>query len=81
MAATSIPVKTTGGIDTVVTLTNGVKYVSIVIPALYDEKGRETHPERRLHLTEEQADRLSDVLTNKSVNVSRGTHDNSEEAL
>lgn len=81
MAATPVLAKRQGGYDTVITVTNGTTYVTISLPPVFDDKGKELRPATSIHLTEEQADKLVDVITNKSVNVHRGVHDSTDGAL
>lgn len=81
MAATGVPAKRQGGYDTVITVTNGLTYVTLSLPEILDDKGKEVRPATSIHLTARQADKLVDTVINKLVNVERGVHDNTAEAL
>lgn len=80
MAATGVPAKRQGGYDTVITVTNGLTYVTLSLPAIIDE-GEEVRPATSIHLTAQQGDKLVDTLINKIVNVNRSVRDNEPGAL
>lgn len=69
------------GIPSQGVVTNGVTYVTITIPAIEDEQGKQVLPGRNIHLTELEVELLINALSSKVVNLHRQVHDNSAEAI